>query len=179
MEIPWSGTDEAQRGAAENGVVDSGSDEPQDQSAAPEDEAVADEALLDFARAGDEQSYAVLYERHRSTALNVARMHTRNVHDAEDLVSEAFARILSILRRGGGPRKYMRSYLVATIGRLAVDHGMGAGRVRPSGDDAELDRVCASTDSTASGRSSSGSSASRAPTRPGCRTTRTGSRRSR
>lgn len=140
MEVPWWGTDEAQRDTAENGAVDSGSDEPQDQSAAPEDEAIADEALLDSARAGDEQSYAVLYERHRSTALNVARMHTRNVHDAEDLVSEAFARILSVLRRGGGPRKYMRSYLVATIGRLAVDHGMAAGRVRPSGDDAELDR---------------------------------------
>lgn len=137
-QTPWSAADDA--GAAAAPIAPADLESPQEESAAPEDEAIADEALLDSARAGDESSYAALYERHRSTALNVARMHTRNVHDAEDLVSEAFARILSVLRRGGGPRKYMRSYLVTTIGRLAVDHGMAAGRVRPSEDEAELDR---------------------------------------
>ncbi|MBZ6375581.1 sigma-70 family RNA polymerase sigma factor [Kocuria palustris] len=137
-QTPRSAADDA--GAAAAPIAPADLESPQEESAAPEDEAIADEALLDSARAGDESSYAALYERHRSTALNVARMHTRNVHDAEDLVSEAFARILSVLRRGGGPRKYMRSYLVTTIGRLAVDHGMAAGRVRPSEDEAELDR---------------------------------------
>ncbi|WP_425323974.1 sigma-70 family RNA polymerase sigma factor, partial [Kocuria palustris] len=137
-QTPWSAADDA--GTAAAPIAPADLESPQEESAAPEGEAIADEALLDSARGGDESSYAALYERHRSTALNVARMHTRNVHDAEDLVSEAFARILSVLRRGGGPRKYMRSYLVTTIGRLAVDHGMAAGRVRPSEDEAELDR---------------------------------------
>lgn len=103
-------------------------------------ETVGDEQLLEAVRAGDESSYGVLYERHRSTALNVARMHTRNLHDAEDLVSEAFAKILAVIRNGGGPQKFMRSYLVTTIGRLAVDHATASGRMRPVGEDDELDQ---------------------------------------
>ena len=99
-QTPRSAADDA--GAAAAPIAPADLESPQEESAAPEVEAIADEALLDSARAGDESSYAALYERHRSTALNVARMHTRNVHDAEDLVSEAFARILSVLRRGGG-----------------------------------------------------------------------------
>lgn len=98
-----------------------------------------DEELLDAVRAGDETSYGVLYQRHRSTALNVARMHTRNVQDAEDLVSEAFTRVLSVIRKGGGPQKFLRSYLVTTIGRLAVDHGVASTRVQPVGEHSELD----------------------------------------
>ncbi|MDO4253910.1 MAG: sigma-70 family RNA polymerase sigma factor [Kocuria sp.] len=104
-------------------------------------DAVGDEQLLEAVRAGDESSYGVLYERHRSTALNVARMHTRNLHDAEDLVSEAFAKILAVIRKGGGPQKFMRSYLVTTIGRLAVDHATATGKVQPVGESADLDQV--------------------------------------
>ncbi|WP_181954162.1 sigma-70 family RNA polymerase sigma factor [Kocuria coralli] len=134
-----SGAGSAGQGDAGSGSTDGGSIAAEAGHADAE-QAVGDEQLLEAVRAGDESSYGVLYERHRSTALNVARMHTRNFQDAEDLISEAFARVLQIIRKGGGPRKFLRSYLVTTIGRLAVDQGVASGKVQPVGEEEQLDR---------------------------------------
>ncbi len=55
-----------------------------------------DADLIGATRAGDDQAYAELWTRHHPAALRQARALTRN--DPEDLVSEAFSRILAILR---------------------------------------------------------------------------------
>lgn len=103
----------------------------------PEDEtlevrAIADQELLEALRAGDDTAWDELQARHRGIALNVARMHTRNVQDAEELAAEAFAKVLGIIRRGGGPSCFLRAWLVAAIGRLAVGHGPGRHRLEPT-----------------------------------------------
>jgi len=41
--------------------------------------------------------------------------------DAEDVVAEAFVRVLDQLRRGGGPDSAFRPYLLTTVHRAAID----------------------------------------------------------
>ena len=52
--------------------------------------------------------------------LAVARMHSRNDADAQDLVSEAFTRVIALLREGRGPREFLRAYVVTAVSRLAA-----------------------------------------------------------
>ena len=80
----------------------------------------SDAELLAQARDGDGDALGELYVRHRPAALRVARGYGRAV-DAEDLVNEAFERVLGAMRRGRGPADAFRPYLFVTIRRLASD----------------------------------------------------------
>ncbi|MCW3494662.1 sigma-70 family RNA polymerase sigma factor [Microbacterium sp. SSM24] len=82
----------------------------------------SDEELVLAARAGDDDAYAMLWRRHVTSARNAARAVSPNV-DADDLVSEAFAAILSAIRKGGGPQEGFRPYLFATIRNIAATWG--------------------------------------------------------
>ena len=82
--------------------------------------AQSDSDLLEAARAGDPRAVQDLYTRHRAAALRLARSY-RVGSDAEDLVNEAFERVLAALRRGGGPEGAFRPYLYVTIRHLAVE----------------------------------------------------------
>ncbi len=82
--------------------------------------AQTDSELLEAARAGDPRAVQDLYTRHRAAALRLARSY-RVGSDAEDLVNEAFERVLAALRRGGGPEGAFRPYLYVTIRHLAVE----------------------------------------------------------
>ena len=82
----------------------------------------ADEDLVVSARGGDDAAYAVLWERHVSSARSAARAVSPHV-DPDDLVSEAFASILSAIRKGGGPQDGFRPYLFATIRNTAASWG--------------------------------------------------------
>lgn len=66
--------------------------------------AANDEPLLDAVRNGDNQAFGELYERHRGAVFAVARLHTHSQAEAEDITSEAFTRVLALLKSGGGPR---------------------------------------------------------------------------
>ncbi|RUQ04462.1 sigma-70 family RNA polymerase sigma factor, partial [Kocuria sp. HSID17582] len=103
----------------------------------------SDERLLTAVRNGDSAAFAELYERHRGAALAVARMHFRNESDAQDLVSEAFTRVLGLLREGKGPREFLRAYLVTAVSRLAADRANELTRTRPEDPqpNGPLDRV--------------------------------------
>ena len=82
---------------------------------------IADEkALLDAVRSGSAGAFGELYSRHAAAAHTMARQVARTVTDAEDLVAEAFARILDVLHRGGGPRLAFRAYLLTTVRNLAM-----------------------------------------------------------
>lgn len=76
-----------------------------------------DPVLLTRVRSGDAAAYAELFARHRAAALAFARSLAGANH-AEDLVAEAFARVLDALQRDLGPTVSFRSYLLTSIRSL-------------------------------------------------------------
>jgi RNA polymerase sigma factor (sigma-70 family) len=82
--------------------------------------ALSDSELVGLTRDHDPAAFGQLWQRYRPIALAVARRTTRRF-DAEDLVAEAFARILKAIAAGGGPRTEFRPYLTATIRNVAIN----------------------------------------------------------
>jgi RNA polymerase sigma factor (sigma-70 family) len=66
-------------------------------------------------RGGDVAAYGVLYVRHLIPARRAAASLTPNEAEREDLIAEGFARVLRILRTGGGPGEEFRPYLLTTL----------------------------------------------------------------
>jgi RNA polymerase sigma factor (sigma-70 family) len=71
-------------------------------------------------REGDETAFTELYARHHAVARRVASTY-RCGTDADDLVNEAFEKVLGALRRGHGPTDAFRAYLFVTLRRLAAE----------------------------------------------------------
>ncbi|MES4905557.1 MULTISPECIES: sigma-70 family RNA polymerase sigma factor [unclassified Streptomyces] len=71
----------------------------------------------------------LLYRRHREAAFAYARTCCRALHDAEDLVSEAFIRTFQAVRSGGGPRGPWRPYLLTVIRHTAIEWSAGERQV--------------------------------------------------
>lgn len=82
----------------------------------------SDEDLVLLARAGDRSAFGELWQRHSRSGLRVARQFTSSI-DADDLVSEAYARIYQRVLAGGGPDGAFRPYLYTTIRNLASRWG--------------------------------------------------------
>ncbi|WP_354569721.1 sigma-70 family RNA polymerase sigma factor [Glaciihabitans sp. UYNi722] len=82
----------------------------------------SDESLVLLARAGDRSAFAELWQRHARSGMRVARQFTSSI-DADDLVSEAYARIYQRVLAGGGPEGAFRPYLYTTIRNLASRWG--------------------------------------------------------
>ena len=53
---------------------------------------------------------------------------------ADDIVAEAFARVLAAIRAGGGPDRAFRGYLLAAVRNVANDWIAGRRRVTVIGD---------------------------------------------
>lgn len=111
--------------------------EPQTETRTEPPGEVPDAALLRRLRAGDTEAAASLYLRHHQYALRAAR-GIANANVAEDLVSEAFARVLASIQHGGGPDRAFRAYLVTTIRHLFVDLLRSAAHEVLVGEDLEL-----------------------------------------
>lgn len=94
----------------------------------------SDELLLSDIREGKLDSYGILYERYVSMARAVAIKHTSNPTLSEDIVSEAFVRILQALKNGKGPKTFMGGYLATTIAHLAAENGLIRQKEVPSED---------------------------------------------
>lgn len=86
-----------------------------------ERESASDLDLISAARSGDDEAVAELYERHRGAATRYAR-GLADPTTAEDLVAEAFARLLEGIRSGGGPTVAFRPYLLRTVHNVYVNH---------------------------------------------------------
>ncbi len=101
----------------------------------------SDVELLGATRAGDESAFAVLWQRHQAAARRFASYQTGQSGDGEDLVSEAFYRVLRALKEGGGPDETFRPYLFNVIRRLNVDRlrAPAHSRVTLVADHAELE----------------------------------------
>jgi RNA polymerase sigma factor (sigma-70 family) len=82
----------------------------------------SDAELIERARSGDTRSFGELWRRHYRSAARVARQFTSSI-DADDLVSEAYARIYQRVLAGGGPTGAFRPYLYTTIRNLASSWG--------------------------------------------------------
>src|SRR5919201_914276 len=78
-----------------------------------------DRTLLVRVRAGDDDAFTELYERHVGPVRRLAWALTRNAAEAEDLVAEAFFRVLRVVRRGSGPIDNARPYLLTVARRIA------------------------------------------------------------
>jgi RNA polymerase sigma factor (sigma-70 family) len=81
----------------------------------------SDAELIEAVRGGQIQAYGQLYTRHVQAAHNLARQLSRSPIEADDLVSDAFAKVLATLRAGGGPDTAFRAYLLTALRHTAYD----------------------------------------------------------
>ncbi|WP_344716722.1 sigma-70 family RNA polymerase sigma factor, partial [Oerskovia jenensis] len=99
-----------------------------------DDAPTSDAELITAVRAGDYAAFGALYERHAAAARTVARQYVRSGSDADDMVSEAFAKVLGILQSGGGPDVTFRAYLFTVVRRLSYDLSNAGRRTQPTDD---------------------------------------------
>ncbi|MFI7130271.1 sigma-70 family RNA polymerase sigma factor [Nonomuraea sp. NPDC050153] len=76
----------------------------------------SDAELLQAVREGNAAAYGQLYERHVAAARALARQLVRR-SEVEDVVAEAFTKILDLVGRGGGPEAGFRTYLLTVVRR--------------------------------------------------------------
>ncbi|MCW2824285.1 MAG: hypothetical protein JWQ91_1202 [Aeromicrobium sp.] len=103
-------------------------------------EVLDDGELLRLTREGSNEAYAVLYDRYAYGARRLAR-HLGQREESEDVVAEAFAQVLDLLRRGKGPDQAFRAYLFTTIRHESGRRAKANKRVMPTDDDSQIDTV--------------------------------------
>ncbi|RSN44936.1 RNA polymerase subunit sigma [Amycolatopsis sp. WAC 04197] len=64
-------------------------------------------------------AYGELFERHVTSARKLARQLARSSVEADDLVAEAFSKVLEIIRSGRGPSSAFRPYLLTALRNTA------------------------------------------------------------
>lgn len=80
-----------------------------------------DQELVLAVRQGEIDGFATLYRRYVSQAHRAATRWADNPAEREDIVSEAFGRLLAKIQEGGGPRGEFLPYLIRVIRNVAVD----------------------------------------------------------
>src|SRR4051812_35952130 len=103
------------------------------QQLAADSSAPSDPELIAAVRAGDVDAYGTLFERHRRAALSLARQ-IAGPSDADDLVSDAFIKLLTVLQNGGGPDVAFRAYLLTAVRRLHIDRVRSGQRLQTTDD---------------------------------------------
>ena len=100
----------------------------------------SDAVLLERVRAGDRDAYGELYLRHEPSATSLARYLTRSNHEADDVVADAFARVLRAIKGGAGPTEAFRPYLLTAVRRTVWRHSEEANhhRLAATEDEAEM-----------------------------------------
>ena len=76
-----------------------------------------DRELLERVRSGEPTAFGVLWERYEPEARAFARYLTRSPHETDDVVAEAFAKVLRAIHRGHGPTESFKPYLMTAIRR--------------------------------------------------------------
>jgi RNA polymerase sigma factor (sigma-70 family) len=101
----------------------------------------SDAELIDSVRTGTVSAFGSLYERHVGAARNLARQLARSSAEADDLVSEAFAKVLDTLRQGRGPDSAFRAYLLTALRHTAYDKTRRDKKVELSDDVSQVSGV--------------------------------------
>ncbi len=104
----------------------------------PQLDELDDGQLITMARDGHQDAFGVLFARYSYAGRRLAR-HLGQGEDADDVVSEAFAQILDLLRRGKGPDRAFRAYLFTSIRHESGRRAKARQRVMPTDDDAQID----------------------------------------
>jgi len=86
----------------------------------------SDAELIAAVRRGDSDAYGVLYERHLHAAQRAATCLSSTAAEREDLVADAFTKVLRALRAGHGPEEEFRAYLLVTMRNAAISTSRGA-----------------------------------------------------
>ncbi|TCO45654.1 RNA polymerase sigma factor (sigma-70 family) [Kribbella antiqua] len=102
-------------------------------------EGPSDAELIARVRNGDLEAYGELFGRHHHAAERMARQLV-SANDADDLASDAFAKVLDALRSGGGPDISFRAYLLTTVRRVHVDRIRSGRKVQTTDDIAAYER---------------------------------------
>lgn len=97
-----------------------------------------DTQLLALAREGSQDAYAALFARYSYAGVRLAR-HLGQREDSEDVVAEAFAQVLDLVRRGKGPDRAFRAYLFTTIRHEAGRRAKARQRVVATDEIEQLD----------------------------------------
>jgi RNA polymerase sigma factor (sigma-70 family) len=84
-----------------------------------------DVTLLAAVRAGDTAAFGTLYQRHEECARRLAHGIIKTPAEIDDAVAEAFAKVLDMIHRGGGPTSAFRPYLLTTVRRVCYDRLRG------------------------------------------------------
>ncbi len=92
----------------------------------------SDAELILSTRAGDSDAYGQLYRRHVDSALAAATALARSRSEADDIVAEAFSRVLGVLQRGSGPDVSFRPYLLTAVRNAFYDRARKARREEPT-----------------------------------------------
>lgn len=100
----------------------------------------SDAELIAAVRNGATAAFGVLYERHAGAARTVARQYMSASGGADDVVADAFAKVLAVLVGGGGPTTAFRAYLFTVVRRLAYVAVNQSRRILPT-DDAAFESV--------------------------------------
>ncbi|MEV0962590.1 sigma-70 family RNA polymerase sigma factor [Streptomyces sp. NPDC049910] len=109
----------SQRGGASSGPTSDASPSPPPPS---------DADLVLRMRGGDDTAYEELFRRHADAVRRYARTCCRDVHTADDLTAEVFARTLQAVRGGAGPEQAVRAYLLTAVRRVAAAWARSARR---------------------------------------------------
>ncbi len=88
-----------------------------------------DAELLAALRAGDLAAGGLLFRRHEGPLRRIAGSWANQPAERDDLVAEAFTRVLAVVRAGGGPEGDLRPYLVVTMRNLVSRWGKQGSRV--------------------------------------------------
>lgn len=88
----------------------------------------SDAELIKAVASGSAAAYATLHERHVAAARILARQVAPSFAEAEEVLSETFARLHGVLRRGeegGAPAEALRPFLLTAVRRVAQERGTG------------------------------------------------------
>jgi RNA polymerase sigma factor (sigma-70 family) len=99
---------------------------------------LGDAELITAAREGDERAYEELYRRHSPSAHRFARSLGGQAADVEDVVADAFVRMLAALKSGNGPAAAFRPYLLSAVRNAFYDNARRTAREQPVEDLAPL-----------------------------------------
>jgi RNA polymerase sigma factor (sigma-70 family) len=123
----------------------------------------SDAELLSKARRGDRHAMSKLFSRHHRHALAHAR--TLRGADPEDVVAEAFANTWKHLRRGAGPDRNFRAYLLRAVHNAWVSDVRKRSRYLTTDDERVLDSAPRTADVSSELLDAAGNEFSKLPER--------------
>jgi RNA polymerase sigma-70 factor (ECF subfamily) len=89
-----------------------------------------DRALVESFQAGDTAAFDELYERYHDRLVRYCYRRLGDLHEAEEVTQEAFARALRALPRFDGERRFY-PWMTVIAGRLCIDSFRRSSRVAP------------------------------------------------